>query len=874
MKGIEQRLLVGVTCCLAVFSALAHAGVGDWPEPRQNPQLTGVQPLPGRMTTAPAIIARYDLGRSRPNITAVAQPDGGGYVGLCIVAGALHGYDTEGNLLWRSHLAGLNFTAIQSGGDFNRDGIIEVALQAGRPAEPYGAAVLVSAKDGRPLWRYDVEPMSYAWYLYVGDYLPESNTDEIIVLMTGYPPDKDNGYMALFEFTSEGEAPVQKWRYDFSDYTCFPSLLQTDLDADGRKELVVETHSRMWFLDAPTGQVKHFVKWDVSPANVRSYGHVEFVDLNADGREDFLCIANFAQHHEVLLNQDGRMELAWVHGWPESVTTGKVASTWPEPPYADLDGNGKFEIVVSMFNSENEGAWLIRAYDALTGELKYRLPGMIAVTAADLDGDGKAEILANASNDPTRTVLGGARLLRVANGVFQPVWSDDTAAAIQPKAGAPLRVERGEAKYVLEWEGGAVVCRPWMKPEKPGKTDFASAPAVQGPPFPTLLAGDVLGDAKNEILIYAEPDVTVLEWTGADLNAVARYRSTSIPVVADLDGDAKAEVVVSDVRPDARPVVEALTPALDNKTLWRSAFPPSERAGLPQPRKAYIRTGRFTGKPRPDLYVWAGTPLVRSVVLEGRTGALLWERGEVPNQERYWGPSMNLASVCDYDGDGNEDLVFTNPDYYCVASGTTGDLLLGPLFPPQIFTQPSQGLYTCPVILSAPDAAPTVCLVDGHYFQGVMSLRAEPRWYAVPTAGDSRCAAEGFLRLPDGRWAMGYGRQNGRFACVNVEDGSLRWEMPLEASSSDVATCDVDGDGTPEFVFGTSHGTLYAVGDGGDAPRVVWTLNLDVGLGAPIIADINGDDASEVIVPTTDGFVCVLGMTPSEAGTNDKQSAE
>ena len=45
-----------------------------------------------------------------------------------------------------------------------------------------------------------------------------------------------------------------------------------DLDGDGVKEMVVETHSRMWILDAPTGAVKQFYKWDVSPANVRSYG--------------------------------------------------------------------------------------------------------------------------------------------------------------------------------------------------------------------------------------------------------------------------------------------------------------------------------------------------------------------------------------------------------------------------------------------------------------------------------------------------------------------------------------------------------------------------------------------------------------------------
>lgn len=858
---MDLAALLGVVWCVAfVVLGSASWGAGDWPEPRQNPHLTGIQPLAGRMTAAPVVSAQYDLGRSQPRVTGVTLPDGG-QVGLCIVAGALDAYDTAGTLLWQSHPPGLNFLSVQQCGDFNGDGNIEIALQAGRPADPYGAAVLVAAKDGAVLWRYDVEPMSYSWSLHLADYLPESGHDEIVVIMTGYPPDKDNGYIALFAFTGNDAAPLQKWRYDFSDYTCYPSLLQTDLDGDGRKELVVETHSRMWFLDSLTGQLKHFAKWDVSPANMRSYGLVEFADLDKDGREDFLCIANFAQHHEVLLNQNGEMKPAWVHGWADNVTTTKVATRWMRPGYLDVDGGG-FEVVVSMFNSEQEGAWLVRGYDALTGELKYRLPGMIVVAHADIDADGKEEILANACAEPTGTVMTGARLLKAIDGTLQTVWSDDGATAIEPKGDAPLRVQRGQEPFGLRWENGAGALEPWTREPKQVKADFAAVPAIQGPSYSLLLAADLLGDAANEIVVYSMPSVTVIEGKEGALRAAARYESTAIPVIADLNGDGKQDLVRCAIRPDALPVVEAITPSQDNAPLWTSTFPPSDRTGLPAQRMAYMRAGHFTGKPGPDVYVWAGTPLTRSTVLDGRSGALLWDRGETPEVGRYWGPSVNYASTCDYDGDGNEDLIFTNPDYYCVASGPTGAPLLGPLFPPNIFNQPSQGLYTYPVILDAP-TGPIVCLVSGHYFQGVMSLRAEPKWYVLPMAGESRCASEGFLRLADGAWLMGFGRQNGKFACVNVADGSLRWEMPLDASCSDVATGDVDGDGAFEFVFGTSHGALYAVGDGGATPRLVWKVDVGPALEAPILGDVNGDGASEIVVPASDGYIRVFAAQPA-----------
>ena len=53
---------------------------------------------------------------------------------------------------------------------------------------------------------------------------------------------------------------------------------------------------------------------------------------------------------------------------------------------------------------------------------------------------------------------------------------------------------------------------------------------------------------------------------------------------------------------------------------------------------------------------------------------IVWEKGEIADTERYAGPSMNLASVEDFNRDGKEDLVFTNPDMYCIASGDTDRL--------------------------------------------------------------------------------------------------------------------------------------------------------------------------------------------------------
>jgi hypothetical protein len=180
--------------------------------------------------------------------------------------------------------------------------------------------------------------------------------------------------------------------------------------------------------------------------------------------------------------------------------------------------------------------------------------------------------------------------------------------------------------------------------------------------------------------------------------------------------------------------------------------------------------------------------------------------------------------------------------------------------PQTIFAQPSQGLYTAPAYLKgATRAADRVCLSAGHYFQGVLTPDAKPGWFRTPVIGHARSAREGFLRLPDGAWLLGYGRQDGQFECIDVASGKSRWTYDLHAATSDVMACDLDGDGRAEFLFSTSDGHVYALGDDAGRPRVLWRVDCPPGSFGPIPATLTTDGHSVIVLPCSDGRVRVYG---------------
>ena len=72
-------------------------------------------------------------------------------------------------------------------------------------------------------------------------------------------------------------------------------------------------------------------------------------------------------------------------------------------------------------------------------------------------------------------------------------------------------------------------------------------------------------------------------------------------------------------------------------------------------------------------------------------------------------------------------------------------------------------------------------------------------------------------------------------------------------------SCDIDGDGLDEFIFGTSDGRLISLGN----PGVEWFIDFGDRVGNPIICDLDGDTKADILVPVADGNVYALHIPES-----------
>ncbi|PWU07981.1 MAG: hypothetical protein C5B50_30440 [Verrucomicrobia bacterium] len=866
------------------------------------------------MKQSPRVLAKYFVGAQQGAATFADLRGTGKKEDVIIAARAgLTAYDPAGNRVWESVAPGYVLDHVEWVEDLDGDGHNEVIAVAGHVGITRQAYLILDGRTGEKRAAIEISTGDYSWRGHCGPWIPGEKGKQIFLVtsmrQSESGPPACLGQFSLWSF--DGQSVTQRWSHIPTEFQVYyPAVTVGDPNGDGHFHAVVDSWCHVWNIDLATGAIQSHTTWNPQGANVRQYGWNELVDVDGDGKLDFVNISR-TKHVDVLRNVDGKLQFAWARGWPDPVTTEARALVCPSDPVVDLEGKGHKQIICGLFDGVTDKRWHLFILDAASGKETVQLPDLVPLASVPLWGtngprallcarsslleyeppescevwrlrDGKMEKLLSLEHAQFALEPGVSSDLRAfyfnAVNVRWAVTSDvdsdgrpefftsgaPNSVSARPSTETPLAPKQSSA--LQAWgldQHGVIVAKAGKPPQKPSPVLPPKIPPLQGNMVPYLLAADLGGRGRNDILLYDNTKATVLRLEKSQLVPKDEFPSSEIPIICDLPGDGHPCLLTAGRAEDGDLWIQARDP--HKKTLWRYSMPHSGACGQYAERPLFFTVGHFTGAKHLDVFAYAAKPAARTCVLDGLTGKVVWQREELPAIERHFQPLGGRASVWDFNHDGADDVLFCNPDFYCVADGRNGNLLVGPVnIEPLLHWWAA---YASPAPLDAKGSDPFVYLGGVYSCRGSISLdgkRGLWREY-LPTERwpmrEGNCGFnEGLLRPSKDRgWRGAQMEADGSLVCFDASTGKLLWKMQLETATSGIISGDVDGCGEPELVFGGQDGNLLAVRDAGDHAEIVWRKQFDAPVGSVILADINGHGKSEIVASVGDGYVYVLG---------------
>lgn len=216
----------------------------------------------------------------------------------------------------------------------------------------------------------------------------------------------------------------QVWQSDVIHMLFSALPIVGDFDADGELEIALLPWQELLILNARTGEVEDRCTF----TSGRSYGHFSVWDLDGDGRSEFLVQSDFAKHVEVLGYRAGRLSLLWQREIELDISNPhKILRVHPRP-VADVDGDGRLEVLVNTYNDAGDRRWQLTVHDGLTGAVKTELANTMLQGVADLDGDGVTELLTVEATAQGLPTWGAIQVLSLREGAPRTVWQRRNAA--------------------------------------------------------------------------------------------------------------------------------------------------------------------------------------------------------------------------------------------------------------------------------------------------------------------------------------------------------------------------------------------------------------------------------------------------------------
>ena len=347
------------------------------------------------------------------------------------------------------------------------------------------------------------------------------------------------------------------------------------------------------------------------------------------------------------------------------------------------------------------------------------------------------------------------------------------------------------------------------------------------------------------------------------------WPTTLGPVVADLAGDGRRQLIVADAGASGFARLSAKN--LDGSIVWQHEFPLI--AGTPPPQNTggvvLWQAGHFTDARRQDMLVTTQRSKMHSEetwLLSGIDGRVLWHRDRQISKRAVGGNSFAIA---DYDGDGLDDVASLWPSILYLMKGSTGkDILAMDAKWKQVYDK--QVYFGQAVTGNFMNEGKPALFFSGRLMTGVIRLDGTLVWFDAVDKSPGYLPSFGDFN-GDGRAdVVGVGFEDG-VRCYDMASGKVNWRMPnptdgfgnfgqkIENPVKSSASADLDSDGRDEALIVIDK-TLLCLGIKGDdaTGKVLWRVEFPAPIGPPTVVTLEKGGPVSILVVGNDGFVyCV-----------------
>jgi hypothetical protein len=186
------------------------------------------------------------------------------------------------------------------------------------------------------------------------------------------------------------------------------TMAVADFDRDGRPDLLGTartTNQVLWFVNPGLPATAPWAQHTIDDATIApTHGHP--VDLDGDGDLDVLMA--FGLVAPVGADSVDSHQVAWYENvgapglgrqWKKHLIAGAFAQAF-EAVAGDLDGDGDQDVVATAWSPAGQLAWFENTGDPRSGwerhAIKTNWPNAVTVILADLDADGRLDVVASA----------------------------------------------------------------------------------------------------------------------------------------------------------------------------------------------------------------------------------------------------------------------------------------------------------------------------------------------------------------------------------------------------------------------------------------------------------------------------------------------